>query len=76
MDIYRERRNEILNRSDVDLIHVHDFVDGFINDFDRINKRFKDPILGYYPSAVFADVIKGGRYTADGRRHICATDPS
>lgn len=49
MDIYRERRNEILNQSDVDLIHVHDFVDGFINDFDRINKRFKDPILGYHP---------------------------
>jgi len=37
-----------LNENELDLIHVHDFVDSFINDLDRINKRFKDPILGYY----------------------------
>jgi len=51
-EIYSERRAQILNEHELDLIHVHDFVDGFINDFDRINKRFKDPILGYYHIAL------------------------
>lgn len=76
MDVYKEKRAQLLDESELDLIHVHDFVDGFINDFDRINKRFKDPILGYPFLASISDQAKGGRYIVDGRRHICPVGPA
>jgi hypothetical protein len=45
--VYQERHEDFFKEQAMDLIHVHDFADGFISDIERIHKRFKDPILGY-----------------------------
>ena len=45
--MYSDKREQFFNKESLELIHVYNFVDGFIDDIERIHKRFKEPILGY-----------------------------
>lgn len=58
IEVYSERREQFLEISDLDLHHVHNFADAFIDDIQRLHKRFKDPILGYERSPVVFDEIE------------------
>jgi hypothetical protein len=59
--VYSERREEFLEEQELDLRHVHDFADAFIDNIERLHKRFKDPILGH--SSLLNVVNEIGKWT-------------
>jgi hypothetical protein len=46
-EIYNTRRDEFFDERDLDITHLHNFIESFISDLRKLDKRFRDPILGY-----------------------------